>query len=76
MSLVRQRSDHCSVVLSVDSGRIRYVLKERIGKVAAKVEPFWQRGCSQKTSSQVTQLRIAGRNKPWHVTGCGQPEAP
>ncbi len=27
-------------VLSVDSGRIRDVLKERIGKVAAKVEPF------------------------------------
>jgi hypothetical protein len=27
--------------LSVDSGRIRYVLKERIGQIAAKVEPFW-----------------------------------
>ena len=39
-SLMRRQSNRCPTVPSVDSGRIRYVLKERIGKVAAKVEPF------------------------------------
>jgi hypothetical protein len=38
-------------VLSVDSGRIRYVFKEEIGQVAAQVEPFWQGGRSQEPPS-------------------------
>jgi hypothetical protein len=62
--------------LSVYSGRIRYVLKESIGKIAAKVEPFRQSGRSQEPSGQVTQPRIAGGDELWHVTRRGQPEAP
>lgn len=40
-------------VLSVDSGRIRHIFKEKIGKIAAYVEPFRQGGRGQKPSSQV-----------------------
>ena len=46
--------------LSVDSGRIRYVLKEHIGKIAAEVEPFRQSGRVEEPPSQVTQPCIAG----------------
>jgi len=62
--------------LSVDSGRIRYVLKESIGQIAAKVEPFRQSGRSQEPPRQVTQPRIAGGDELWHVTRRCQPEAP
>ena len=64
-----------STVLSVDPGRIRYILKECIGKVAAKVESFRQCGRSQEAPSQVTQPHIAGGDKLQHVTRRGQPEA-
>jgi hypothetical protein len=63
-------------VLSVDSGRIRYVLKEKIGKIAAYVEPFRQGSRSQKPSGQVPQPRITGGDEFWHVNRGGQPEAP
>jgi hypothetical protein len=64
------------IALSVDSGRIRYVLKESIGQIAAYVEPFRQSCCSQESPNQVTQPRIAGDDELWHVTWSGQPEAP
>jgi len=62
--------------LSVDSGRIWYVLKEKIGKISAQVEPFRQGRRGEEPPSQIAQRRIAGGDELWHVNWCGQPEAP
>ena len=63
-------------ILSVDSGRIGHVLKEKIGQITADVEPLCQ-GCgSEEPPGQIAQRGVAGGDELERLHRRGQPAAP
>ena len=61
---------------SVDTSRIRDILKEKIGKLPAEVEPIGESGRRQELSGQVGERRLAGKHEPMNIDRGDQPKPP
>lgn len=62
------------IARSVDTSRIRDILKEEIGKLPAKVEPVGEGRGGQELSGQVGESGLAGKHEAMDIHRRDQPK--
>ncbi len=73
-NVVIGRCRFCTFRRSVDTSRIRDILKEEIGKLPAKVEPVGESRGGQELSGQVGESGLAGKHEAMDIHRRDQPK--